>query len=455
MIDKNEIDSMAVELGVHTANVERDYVFGWLLKAFYENDFLRSMLVFKGGNCMRKGYFRNTRFSSDLDFSVSTYIDPVRFISELNHACSEAKAACDVEFVTDKNTFSAENQIDEKRQSYKGRIYFRDFYGNQANLLISVRVDVTEFDKIYLPTQTKNLIHPYSDSSKCSADIVCMSLEELLANKLKCLIQRRHSFDLYDFVYATFFEKSIDLDRSLILRTFLKKTIFEPSPGAAKEILLGLPMAFFSAAWNKYIVCPIASRIDFGSAEKGFSSFVEELFSGISIWRGRVEPFYPSHYRNLILEAGSARKLLRIMYDGVEREIEPYSLVYKRRQDGNAFEYFYAWDRTGGRTSGPGIKTFFQHKVQNLEPTEVSFEPRFPIELTKAGEPVQGAYFGKPFSDGNRNTRASLVRSGGTRFTVECPYCQKRFPRSSYTTELRPHKDANGYPCAGRRGYLV
>jgi hypothetical protein len=32
----------------------------------------------------------------------------------------------------------------------------------------------------------------------------------LLANKLKCLIQRRHSFDLYDLVYSTFFERSID-----------------------------------------------------------------------------------------------------------------------------------------------------------------------------------------------------------------------------------------------------
>jgi hypothetical protein len=32
-----------------------------------------------------------------------------------------------------------------------------------------------------------------------------MAIEELIANKLKCLIQRRHSFDLYDLVYATFF----------------------------------------------------------------------------------------------------------------------------------------------------------------------------------------------------------------------------------------------------------
>jgi hypothetical protein len=31
MIDRPEIDAKAEELGVHVANVQRDYVFGWLL----------------------------------------------------------------------------------------------------------------------------------------------------------------------------------------------------------------------------------------------------------------------------------------------------------------------------------------------------------------------------------------------------------------------------------------
>ena len=32
MIDIDEIDAKATEMGVHVANVERDYVFGWMLK---------------------------------------------------------------------------------------------------------------------------------------------------------------------------------------------------------------------------------------------------------------------------------------------------------------------------------------------------------------------------------------------------------------------------------------
>jgi predicted nucleotidyltransferase component of viral defense system len=56
MIGKDEIKQKAFELDIHHANVERDYVFGWLLKSIYENDFLRERLIFKGGNLNRPGF---------------------------------------------------------------------------------------------------------------------------------------------------------------------------------------------------------------------------------------------------------------------------------------------------------------------------------------------------------------------------------------------------------------
>lgn len=230
MIDRDEIEARGNDLGVHIANVERDYVFGWLLKAFYENSYLASMLILKGGNCMRKAYYPNTRFSADLDFSVLHAVDADRFREEINHSCIAAQSACGVTFETERNTFAAERMIDGQRQVFKGRVYFRDFYGNHGQITIAVRLDVSEFDKVFLPTVQRELIHPYSDSDACRASLQCMAMEELLANKLKCLLQRRHSFDLYDFVYATFFERAIEVDRGLLLRTFLRKTIYERSP---------------------------------------------------------------------------------------------------------------------------------------------------------------------------------------------------------------------------------
>jgi predicted nucleotidyltransferase component of viral defense system len=96
MIDCEEIEAQAERLGIHTAHVERDYVFGWLLKAFYENSYLSKLLVFKGGNCMRKAYYPETRYSSDLDFSIESALDLSRVKDEINRACLRSdKAAID------------------------------------------------------------------------------------------------------------------------------------------------------------------------------------------------------------------------------------------------------------------------------------------------------------------------------------------------------------------------
>jgi predicted nucleotidyltransferase component of viral defense system len=74
VISKDEIEAKSEEFGIHVSNVERDYVFGWLLVGIYSGP-LGERLVLKGGNCFRKAYFPHTRFSNDLDFSVSTAID--------------------------------------------------------------------------------------------------------------------------------------------------------------------------------------------------------------------------------------------------------------------------------------------------------------------------------------------------------------------------------------------
>jgi predicted nucleotidyltransferase component of viral defense system len=75
LITRDEIEQKGLEFGIHVANVQRDYVFGWFLLGVYVATSLKDVLVLKGGNCLRKGYFPNTRFSADLDFSTETTVD--------------------------------------------------------------------------------------------------------------------------------------------------------------------------------------------------------------------------------------------------------------------------------------------------------------------------------------------------------------------------------------------
>ena len=66
MIGREEIINKAKELEVHHSNVERDYVFGWVLAGVYTACDLANHLVLKGGNAFRKAYFEAARFSPDL-----------------------------------------------------------------------------------------------------------------------------------------------------------------------------------------------------------------------------------------------------------------------------------------------------------------------------------------------------------------------------------------------------
>lgn len=124
--------------------------------------YLHNLLVLKGGNGMRKAYFPYTRFSGDLDFSTQEHVDTDRFMIELNEVCDFIGNHAGVEFVKQRNSVREKRNSDEDRKIYEARLYFRDFYGNPNTITISIRLDVSEYDRIYLPIQARNLLHPYS-----------------------------------------------------------------------------------------------------------------------------------------------------------------------------------------------------------------------------------------------------------------------------------------------------
>ncbi|MGD1276304.1 MAG: nucleotidyl transferase AbiEii/AbiGii toxin family protein [Tepidisphaeraceae bacterium] len=447
MIARDEIDQASVDLGVHTSHVQRDYVFGWLLCGIFSQSELGKQLVLKGGNCLRKGYFPFGRFSGDLDFSSPRKIPTDWLAAELNRVCEFVRGIAGVEFDTSRTISRAKRGADDETEIVEARVYFRDFYGRESSMIISVRIDVTEWERLYLPVQSRRLIHAYSDYEQCQAEIRCVKLEEQLASKMKCLLQRRHVPDLFDLIYSSVIHPDFAVNRTEIVSTFLRKTIFHASPGIAKGLFLDLPLLAFQSLWEKYIVCPLRSRIDFGNVGTAFKQFIADLFANISVSQRQVE-FFPSSLRNPIMEAGHTLTLLDIVYKGTRRTVEPYSLTYRKRKDGVAQEYFYVYDLTGG-SSGPGIKSFVASNVQRVENTNKSFEPRFPVEITKAGDVTESLY-----SEGRSSSRY-WSGSADYRYFVACPLCEKRFRRKSYDVHLKPHKDKYGNRCLGKTGYMT
>jgi predicted nucleotidyltransferase component of viral defense system len=461
MIEKSEIDAKADELGVHAANVQRDFVFGWLLAGLAQpENQLRPSLILKGGNCFRKAYFEHGRFSNDLDFSTQAEVDADALLEGLRQACTYAGEKSGVRFFVDESRISERSLADNEAKIYDARVYFKSFYGEE-DIRIRVDLDVKEFDRLFLPVQSRRLIHSYSDAALCRADIRCVKLEELLASKLNALLRRQHSPDFYDFVHSVFFQKTLNISRREVLTTFLKQTIYEPHPLIARNLLLELPFQTIRGLWNEYLVCPKLSIFSFDNAEAWFKVIIGEIFNLVErpvAYAGMPDQagltYFPSRSRADIMESARLNRLLRFTYEGLERVIEPYALVFKRRKDGVAREYLYGWDLRGGRSGEVGIKSYIADKVHSVSILSESFEPRFPIELTKST-----GYFAKPFSSAStgvfRSRRASSRANLGIEYTVECPYCNKRFKRMKYDMKLNDHKDHHGNRCYGRVGYIV
>ena len=441
VISRDELLVQAEAFDLSEADVQRDYLFGWIIGGIFRESSLAGRATLKGGNALRKGYLPGTRFSDDLDFSTRDGLDGSGVLAELNRVCEFASEATGVRFDIGRNRLSGEQQIDHERHVYKYQLYFKDMIGGRDHVTISIRVDMTEYDRMYLAVQERQLIHPYSDADACATTIRCVKLEEALADKLKCLLQRRYCYDLFDLVYGVFIAKDIAVDRSELMNVFLRKTIFGSSPGAARSLLLDLPLDIYRGWWHKVLV-PSASRMSFDIAVETLRSGVTELFEPYAVG-GRGElAFCPSRLRNPGMEAGAGRKLIRVTYHGVTRTMEPYSLVFKRRKDGVAQEYFYAWDRTGGLRTGPGIKTLMHYDVQALDVLEETFEPQFEVTLSKAGDLSQSGYFAATRSPRVSTRRMATGRLGtrtGRTYIVQCSSCGKQLSRTTNSTRLNPH----------------
>jgi len=394
---------------------------------------------------------------------------------ELNGVCEYITSQTGIRFEQDKNVLTDEVFIDDKKSTYKVRLYFKDFFGQDSQMVLKVNLDIAQFDKRYLPPIQTPLIHPYSDAELLKTNIMAVKLEEALADKLKCLIQRRHSFDLFDLVHAIFIDKTIEVNKKEMVQVFLKKTIFERSPGAAKNLLIGVPYDLMRAYWPR-LVCPKVTLFTFNDAVSMFSSGISGLFDNFGVGSSSELAFYPAELRNKIMDAGQNKKLLRMRYHGYTRLVEPYSLKYKVTKDGTGREYFWGFDRTGGSSGTTTIKAFLNHDVQDLEVTDEGFEPRYVIELSKAGEIHDSLSYskrgqrvagilGRPTSTRTviPTRRRSRLYSGlgdVKKYVIECVVCHKRFYRANqFDTAINPHKrkGKSSYPldCNGTYGRYV
>lgn len=295
------------------------------------------------------------------------------------------------------------------------------------------------------------MIHPYSDASV----LACVKLEEIIATKLKCLIQRQHAPDLFDYAYSIKLLGG-ELDKQQVLTTLLQKTIFSRNPFILKSILQRTALNYFREEWSKSIICTKQLLMNVEDAITAFLADLEALFASYRDNGYAQFTYFNAEQRTAIMHAGRTQTLLKIRYSGEDRVVEPYSLKYQMRRDGVAREYFFAQKLSGGG-SAPGIKMFTADHMQSVENTEQTFEPQYQIEMSKAGEMPEKPYLFDPNKPLRTPRRTKRRRYVGTRlkYIYRCSYCGRQFTKTTQSPLLGPHKTKGRNACGGRAGYFV
>ena len=162
---------------------------------------LTKHLVFKGGTAIKKVYFKEARFSEDLDFSV--FETAKEECVDMLRDALEGRGIEGIEF----------ERIEEEETSAGLKTSVR-FIGPLAHPQ-RIRFDLSFRDNLVEEPTRKIIIDSYGFGP---AELQIMSLEEILAEKLHALGGRSAARDLYDVWFL--FKKGVEVDGEVLERKF-------------------------------------------------------------------------------------------------------------------------------------------------------------------------------------------------------------------------------------------
>lgn len=231
MILKKEIEKIAEEKGVAKSTIDKDWVLSHFLAAIYSEPKLREILIFKGGTCLKKCYFSDYRFSEDLDFT-SKISDFELKRSHLDFICWHVKENAEIMTQIDSLT---PLHFENKLTGYEGVIKFwgADHPRNEApappeRWHTKIKLEIILYEKVLFDQANKKIIHLYSDKPAIHPNAIpCYSIEEMLSEKLRSLIQRSYSAprDFYDIWYLSKYVAGLDWNK--IAEAFYEKVSFK------------------------------------------------------------------------------------------------------------------------------------------------------------------------------------------------------------------------------------
>jgi hypothetical protein len=186
LISPDQIKRIASEERLAAGLVEKDYALTWLLRGLYlTNGGFHDKLILKGGTAIRKAYFPQTwRFSEDLDFTAIETMKPENITESIQHTF---------------RTLLQQSGISYSIESFhptEGSIIANIQYLGPLNYTNRIRHDISLTEKMVTDPERRPIRTVYPDLPEF--EVLVYSLNEILVEKIRAIMQRGYSRDYYD-----------------------------------------------------------------------------------------------------------------------------------------------------------------------------------------------------------------------------------------------------------------
>ena len=231
MIHKNEIFQIAKSLGLLPSTIEKDYVLSWILMGIQSHEKCNKSWIFKGGTCLKKCFFKQYRFSEDLDFSLKNqfHLDEINLKIILQEIGEWIYEQSGIEIFSKKSSIKFyKNPLG--LFSIRGKLaYLGPIMQKQRSNLPTIKLDLTIHEKLSLLQEKRNIFYPYSDKPTFLPKALTYCFEEMFAEKIRALAERARPRDLYDVIFLYKNKHLIKSDANF-LQALHEKSAFKKIP---------------------------------------------------------------------------------------------------------------------------------------------------------------------------------------------------------------------------------
>ncbi|MBE0432307.1 nucleotidyl transferase AbiEii/AbiGii toxin family protein [candidate division WOR-3 bacterium] len=182
---------------IPVTSIEKDYVISWLLVGIAKSK-LYDILCFKGGTALKKFYFRDYRFSEDLDFTLMT--------TTTEDAISEMLQSLYVSVANDSNIHLSPKDKETHANSVTFYINFSGPLGADPTKG-EVKIDITMNERMIHEPIERLLMREYEEYQDIPDDVMLKvyTLEEIFVEKCVSVLDRSRNEprDIHDLWYLT------------------------------------------------------------------------------------------------------------------------------------------------------------------------------------------------------------------------------------------------------------